>query len=66
MVIAVVILILSLGNPGTPGCLGILGISCHCAIGPWSFGNGCFIGFTLWLFNIAIENGHRNSGFSHR
>ena len=21
--------------------------------------------FTLWQFNIAIENGHRNSGFSH-
>jgi hypothetical protein len=20
---------------------------------------------TLWSFNIAIENGHRNSGFSH-
>ena len=21
--------------------------------------------FTLWQFNVAIENGHRNSGFSH-
>ena len=21
---------------------------------------------TLWYFNIAIENGHRNSGFSHK
>ena len=20
---------------------------------------------TLWLFNVAIENDHRNSGFSH-
>jgi len=22
-------------------------------------------GFTLWQTNIAIENGHRNSGFTH-
>ena len=31
---------------------------------------GCQVGWrgwihTIWLFNIAIENGHRNSGFSH-
>ena len=23
------------------------------------------MGYTLWWTNIAIENGHRNSGFSH-
>jgi len=28
--------------------------------------NGEQLGFTLWLCQvIAIENGHRNSGFSH-
>ena len=28
----------------------------------------CFVpmmDITLWLFNIAIENDHRNSGFTH-
>ena len=23
------------------------------------------MGYTLWLTNIAMENGHRNSGFTH-